>query len=100
MNQPAERYDEQLARVRLMAEGDPTWDLSPNALAALTAVLKHYDAYAAVVAAAKELSLYDDFGGEELLPGETLEVPRNPTAMNAARRALYEALQQEALQTL
>lgn len=34
-----EDFEDQLSRVRLMASGDPTWDLSPNDQAALTAVL-------------------------------------------------------------
>lgn len=33
-----ESYDDQLSRVRLMSQGDPTWDLSPNDVAALQAV--------------------------------------------------------------
>lgn len=37
-------FPDQLSRVRLMASGDPTWDLSPNDLAALTAVLERLDA--------------------------------------------------------
>jgi hypothetical protein len=35
----SESDDDKLARVRLMAKGDPTWDLSPNDLAALKYVL-------------------------------------------------------------
>lgn len=35
----SEEYDDQLSRVRLMSQGDPTWDLSPNDVAALKAVL-------------------------------------------------------------
>lgn len=35
----SESFDDQLSRVELMAAGDPTWDLSPNDLAALQAVL-------------------------------------------------------------
>jgi len=35
----SEAFDDQLSRVRLMAKGDPTWDLSPNDCKALTAVL-------------------------------------------------------------
>lgn len=34
-----ESFEDQLSRVRLMSEGDPTWDLSPNDQAALKAVL-------------------------------------------------------------
>lgn len=35
----AESFDDQVSRVELMSTGDPTWDLSPNDLAALKAVL-------------------------------------------------------------
>jgi hypothetical protein len=42
-----ESYDEQLERVRMMAEGDDTWDLSSNDLAALKAVLSALAAVAA-----------------------------------------------------
>jgi hypothetical protein len=38
-----EPFDEQLSRVRLMASGAPTWDLSENDLAALQAVLEDRD---------------------------------------------------------
>ena len=39
-----ESFPDQLSRVRLMASGDSgTWDLSPNDLAALTAVLSKLD---------------------------------------------------------
>lgn len=38
MSEP-ETYSEQLERVKLMASGDPTWDLSENDIAALKAVL-------------------------------------------------------------
>lgn len=39
-----EDWDESLSRVRMMAEGDPKWDLSPNDRAALQAVLDRVDA--------------------------------------------------------
>ena len=35
-----ESADEMLSRVKLMASGDPQWDLSPNDQAAITYVLK------------------------------------------------------------
>lgn len=39
----AESFEDQLSRVRLMAEGDPTWDLSPNDQTALKTVLARAD---------------------------------------------------------
>jgi hypothetical protein len=62
MKERAEQYDEQVDRVRLMAEGNPTWDLSPNDLAALAAVLQRYDAYAAVIDAIEAEGEYGDYG--------------------------------------
>lgn len=38
-----EAYIEQLERLRLMASGDPTWDLSDNDRAALSSVLGRLD---------------------------------------------------------
>ena len=44
-----ERFGEQLSRVREMACGSPTWDLSDADIAALSAVLKsHSDLYDAL----------------------------------------------------
>ena len=41
---PGESFDEQLARVRMMTDEDQeTWDLSPNDVAALKAVLHERD---------------------------------------------------------
>lgn len=40
MSKSVETYDEQIARVEMMAAGDNKWDLSDNDLAALRAVLK------------------------------------------------------------
>ena len=39
----AENYAEQLSRVKLMATGDNTWDLSPRDLLALNTVLNRLD---------------------------------------------------------
>ena len=38
----AETFTEQLSRVRQMATGDPTWDLSDNDMAAITAVIRSH----------------------------------------------------------
>lgn len=46
----SEAYRDQVRRVQQMASGSPTWDLSDNDTAALTAVLEHLDAYAMEVA--------------------------------------------------
>ena len=40
----SESHDEQLSRVRMMAEGNDTWDLSENDCAALKMVLRERDA--------------------------------------------------------
>jgi hypothetical protein len=39
----SESFDEQISRVRQMADGDPTWDLSQKDIAALKALLQDYD---------------------------------------------------------
>lgn len=46
----SETYREQVRRVQMMAKGSPTWDLSDNDMAALTAVLTELDAYAMEIA--------------------------------------------------
>ena len=54
MNQ--ESYEECLARVQSMANGDPTWDLSDNdryALKAVLAKLEQYDQFALTLAGQK-----------------------------------------------
>lgn len=38
----SESFEDQLSRVKLMASGEPTWDLSPNDCAALSAVLANF----------------------------------------------------------
>ena len=45
-----EDFDAQLSRIRLMAEGDPTWDLSPDDTAALAELLSRWDGLTAAVA--------------------------------------------------
>lgn len=52
----SEPYSEQLARVRLMASGSPTWDLSPNDLAALNAVLQHLDMRDAMIKVMRQVA--------------------------------------------
>lgn len=46
--------DEDFDRVRLMASGDPTWDLSGNDLKALSAVVIEVDALRAELTTAKQ----------------------------------------------
>lgn len=55
-------FADQLARLRMMAQEDPTWDLSPNDRAAITAVLARYEALNGIVRLA---SLEASFGGYE-----------------------------------
>jgi hypothetical protein len=38
----AESFADQIARLELMADGDPTWDLSDNDRAAIRALLENY----------------------------------------------------------
>ena len=38
-----EKYAEQVSRVRQMAAGSPTWDLSPSDVAALKAIMDRLD---------------------------------------------------------
>ncbi len=37
-----ESFSDQIARLELMADGDPTWDLSDNDRAAIRALLENY----------------------------------------------------------
>jgi hypothetical protein len=39
----SESFKDQLSRVQMMADGSPTWDLSDNDTAALTALLKSHE---------------------------------------------------------
>lgn len=50
----AETWNEQLSRVRLMADDCDTWDLSDNDIAALRAVLERLDALEAELAEARK----------------------------------------------
>lgn len=45
--------EEQIRRVQMMASGDPKWDLSPNDIAALNALLVDRERAAKVIEAAR-----------------------------------------------
>lgn len=51
----SESFDDQLSRVGQMASGSPTWDLSPNDIAALKAVLVNFNRRADEISRLKEL---------------------------------------------
>lgn len=51
----AESFEDQLSRVRLMSEGDPTWDLSPNDQAAIKAVLVNFNRRAEEIGRLRDL---------------------------------------------
>ena len=46
----SESFEDQLSRVGMMASGSPTWDLSPNDIAALKAVLANRNRQADMIA--------------------------------------------------
>lgn len=50
-----ESFEDQLSRVQQMASGSPTWDLSPNDIAALKAVLTNFNRRADEITRLKEL---------------------------------------------
>lgn len=50
-----ENYEDKRARLDMMAKGDPTWDLSPNDVAAVRTILERHDALKSQLAKARAL---------------------------------------------
>lgn len=61
----SETHAEQIARVEMMAEGQDTWDLSPNDLDALNAVL--YDRAELLKALQECVRVLEDMGHGQLV---------------------------------
>lgn len=78
-----EEAREQLARVEMMASGDPTWDLSDNDLADLTALLSEREELLERVARAEEaLRCADNLA-------EAVDAASRVDATDADHRAMY-----------
>lgn len=85
----SENYKEMMARVRAMASGDPTWDLSENDLAALRHVLHMHDAHKAVAGDyVRDLTACAEAAG--------LQYADTPMAIVAAIRRLRESARADA----